>query len=119
MIRAPAEADAPARLDNEGPATTYLSVTVFPAVTSSPRGTGEAPRCAGGGFSMRAILMQRIVCSNKVQKRAGVGPRRSFSLTGDYRVARAAYEEAVRRRPGRIVTLRQKTRLLADSRRKN
>ena len=36
--------------------------------------------------------------------------------TGDYRVARAAYEEAVKQRPGRIVTLRQKTRLLADSR---
>jgi len=42
-----------------------------------------------------------------------------IALTGDYRVARAAYEEAVKRRPGRIVTLRQKTRLLADSRRKN
>jgi hypothetical protein len=34
-------------------------------------------------------------------------------------VARAAYEEAVKGRPGRIVTLRQKTRLLADSRRKH
>ena len=42
--------------------------------------------------------------------------RPSGSCTGDYRVARAAYEEAVKRRPGRIVTLRQKTRLLADSR---
>ena len=42
-----------------------------------------------------------------------------IALTGDYRVARAACEEAVKRRPGRIVTLRQKTRLLADSRRKN
>ena len=41
-----------------------------------------------------------------------------IALTGDYRVARAAYEEAVKRRPGRIVTLRQKTRLLADSRRR-
>ena len=40
-----------------------------------------------------------------------------IALTGDYRVARAAYEEAVKQRPGRIVTLRQKTRLLADSRR--
>jgi hypothetical protein len=40
-----------------------------------------------------------------------------IALTGDYRVARAAYEEAVKRRPGRIVTLRQKTRLAADSRR--
>jgi hypothetical protein len=31
-----------------------------------------------------------------------------IALTGDYRVARAAHEEAVKRRPGRIVTLRQK-----------
>jgi hypothetical protein len=38
-----------------------------------------------------------------------------IALTGDYRVARAAYEEAVKQRPGRIVTMRQKTRLLADS----
>ena len=41
-----------------------------------------------------------------------------LALTADYGVARAAYEEAVKRRPGRIVTLRQKTRVLADSRRK-
>ena len=40
-----------------------------------------------------------------------------IALVGDYGVARAAFEEAVKRRPGRIVTLRQKTRLLADSRR--
>ena len=40
-----------------------------------------------------------------------------IALTGDYRVARAAFEEAIKGRPGRIVTLRQKTRLLADSRR--
>jgi len=38
-----------------------------------------------------------------------------IALTGDYGVARAAFDEAVRRRPGRIVTLRQKTKLLADS----
>ena len=31
-----------------------------------------------------------------------------IALTGDYRVARAAYQEAVKRRPGRIVTLRQR-----------
>jgi hypothetical protein len=42
-----------------------------------------------------------------------------IALTGDYRVARAAFEEAVKWRPGRIVTLRQKTRLLADSRQRN
>lgn len=40
-----------------------------------------------------------------------------IALTGDYRVARAAFDEAVKRPPGRIITLRQKTRLLADSRR--
>jgi hypothetical protein len=39
------------------------------------------------------------------------------ALVGDHAVARAAFVEAVRRRPGRIVTLRQKTRRLADSRR--
>jgi hypothetical protein len=42
-----------------------------------------------------------------------------IALAGDFRVARAAFEEAVKARAGRIVTLRQKTRLLADSRRKN
>ena len=42
-----------------------------------------------------------------------------IALTGDYRVARAAFDEAIKRRPGRIVTLRQNTRLLADSRRRN
>jgi hypothetical protein len=40
-----------------------------------------------------------------------------IALTGDYRVAKAAFDEAVKARPGKIVTLRQKTRLLADSRR--
>ena len=39
-----------------------------------------------------------------------------IALIGDYRVARAAFDEAIKERPGRIVTLRQKTRLLADSR---
>ena len=40
-----------------------------------------------------------------------------LALAGDYRVARAAYAEACKRRPGRVVTLRQKARVLADSRR--
>jgi hypothetical protein len=38
-----------------------------------------------------------------------------IALVGDHAVARAAFEEAVRRRPGRIVTLRQKSRVLAES----
>jgi hypothetical protein len=40
-----------------------------------------------------------------------------IALTGDYRVRRAAFDEAVKHRPGRTITQRQKTRLLADSRR--
>lgn len=39
-----------------------------------------------------------------------------IALVGD-NVARAAYREAVTRRPGKLITLRQKTRLLADSKR--
>jgi hypothetical protein len=42
-----------------------------------------------------------------------------IALTGDYRIDRVAFEEAVKQRPGRIVTLRQKTRLLSDSRRQD
>ena len=38
---------------------------------------------------------------------------------GDYRVAKAAFDMAVRERPGRIITLRPKARLIADSRRRN
>ena len=37
-----------------------------------------------------------------------------IGVIGDFNVARAAFDEAVKRRPGRIVTLRHKTRLLAD-----
>jgi hypothetical protein len=68
---------------------------------------------------MRAILTQRIVCSNQVRKRAGVGLADHFLLPVITGLRGQAFEEAVKRRPGRIVTLRQKTRLLADSRRKN
>jgi hypothetical protein len=38
------------------------------------------------------------------------------ALVGDHAVARADFAEAAMRRPGKIVTLRQKTRLLADDR---
>jgi hypothetical protein len=40
-----------------------------------------------------------------------------IALVADHAVARAAFSEAVKRRPGRIITLRQKSRVLADSRR--
>jgi hypothetical protein len=35
----------------------------------------------------------------------------------DYAVARAAFVETVRRRPGKVIILWQKSRVLADSRR--
>jgi hypothetical protein len=38
-----------------------------------------------------------------------------IALVGDHGVARVAFEEALRRRPGRIVTLGQRSRLLAES----
>ena len=38
------------------------------------------------------------------------------TLTGDYGIARDAYDEAIKRRPGRTITLRQKARVLADRR---
>jgi hypothetical protein len=40
-----------------------------------------------------------------------------IALVADHVVARAAFAEAVRRRPGKTITLRQKSRVLADSRR--
>jgi hypothetical protein len=40
-----------------------------------------------------------------------------IALVADHAVARAAFVEAVRRRPGNVIILRQKSRVLADSRR--
>jgi hypothetical protein len=34
-----------------------------------------------------------------------------IALTSDYATAKSAYEEAVKRRPGRFITLRQKARI--------
>jgi hypothetical protein len=42
-----------------------------------------------------------------------------IALIGDHRVAMAAFKEAVKRRPGRVVILRQKARVLADSRKRH
>jgi hypothetical protein len=38
-----------------------------------------------------------------------------IALVGDHAVARAAFEEAILRRPGKTITLRQKARVLAQS----
>jgi hypothetical protein len=40
-----------------------------------------------------------------------------IALVADHAVARAAFAEGIKRRPGRIIILRQKSRVLADSRR--
>jgi len=40
-----------------------------------------------------------------------------IALVADHAVARAAFAEAVRRRPGKLIMLRQKSRVLVDSRR--
>ena len=40
-----------------------------------------------------------------------------IALIADHAVARAAFAEAVRRRPGKSIILRQKSRVLADNRR--
>jgi hypothetical protein len=70
-----AEADA-RMLDNESPATTYLSVTVRPrAVTGSPRGTGEV-RAARAGLLHELKFPLPILFTNNVQKKA-------FDLKGD------------------------------------
>jgi hypothetical protein len=40
-----------------------------------------------------------------------------IAIVADHAVARAAFAEAVKRRPGKLIILRQKSRVLADSRR--
>jgi hypothetical protein len=40
-----------------------------------------------------------------------------IALVADHAVARAAFKEAVRRRPDKVIILRQKSRVLTDSRR--
>ena len=44
------------------------------------------------------------------------GVEELIALVADHAVARAAFVEAVRRRPGKVIILRQKSRVLADSR---
>ena len=65
----------------------------------------------GDGASFRSAVLGRSLGRQRQHIEELV------ALTGDYGVVRAAYDEAIKRRPGRTVTLRQKTRVLADSRR--
>ena len=39
-----------------------------------------------------------------------------IALTSDFFAASSAYEEAVKRRPGKLITLRQKARIIRKSR---
>jgi len=39
-----------------------------------------------------------------------------IALTSDYATAKTVYAEAVKRRPGRFITLRQKTRVIQSTR---
>ena len=39
-----------------------------------------------------------------------------IALTSDFSTASSAYEEAVKRRPGKLITLRQKARVIRKSR---
>jgi hypothetical protein len=39
-----------------------------------------------------------------------------IALTSEYATAKSAYEEAIKRRPGRLITLRQKARVIQSTR---
>jgi hypothetical protein len=39
-----------------------------------------------------------------------------IALTADFTTARATYDDAVKRRPGKLITLRQKARVIKRSR---
>ena len=74
--RAPTEADAP--LDNERPTTTYLSVAALPpAVTGSPRGTGEVPRCAGGASPCAQCSWSASFFQTKLKKWRALSQKRA------------------------------------------
>ena len=79
-------------LDNERPTTTYLSVAALPRPSLVPPWNRRSPALRGRGFSMRSMLMERIVLSNKVEKKAGLitkagrGVARSVSGAGDQKI---------------------------------
>ena len=63
---APTEADAP--LDNEGPTTTYLSVTVSPGRHWFPPWNRRSPALRGRGFSMRNAQERPFFFRTKFKK---------------------------------------------------
>ena len=69
-------------------------------------------------FAIRygSIVGEDLIFRVEVWDERDVRVEEVVALVADLFVARAAFVETVRRRPGRIVTLRQKARLLADSR---
>jgi hypothetical protein len=89
---------------------THVTATKLPPLDHVPCLFSNGRMATGHQFDLPYVVEQWDDADSYVEE--------LIALTGDYRVARAAYQEAVKRRPGRIVTLRQKTRLLPDSRRK-
>jgi hypothetical protein len=84
MKRAPTEADAKER---KQPIVVNLMVTVFPAVTGSPKGTGEAPfRPPVRGFSMGAEFVPQKYLRTIGSKKESPGTRWSLLTVDDLRV---------------------------------
>jgi hypothetical protein len=65
-------------LDNERPTTTYLSVAALPpAVTGSPRGTGEVPRREGGASPCAQCSWSASFFQTKLKKRQALSQKRA------------------------------------------
>src|SRR6476619_7377059 len=63
----------PFRLDNKGPVTTYLSVTVIPAVTGSPVEPEKSRAARAGLLHARAISPRRACAHTASEKRKSPG----------------------------------------------
>ena len=64
----------------------------------------------------RHTIQAKVNAFEQVMHGFGSAPANE-TVVADPAVARAAFTEAVRRRPGKVIILRQKSRVLADSRR--
>ena len=88
--RAPTEADA--RLIMNALLLPIYRWRPFPRPSLVPPWNRRSPALRGRGFSMRSMLMERIVLSNKVEKKAGLitkagrGVARSVSGAGDQKI---------------------------------
>ena len=73
-------------------------------------------------FPFRSLMTRMVVQEQELPYRIEVWDDHDtrieelIALVADHAVARAAFAEAERWRPGKLVILRQKSRVLADSR---